>query len=457
MKNSYRRLISLVMVLALIFSVTAVLNSCYVVRSGKMKNIEGTYVLSTYSGDGDYKEQRGITLYMVLRSDGTGYYAYSSNGTEPHIAELRCSWVSDTEKSGHYSYVKINFRGDGEYVEFAINNGGSSTSLNKSTAYWGDVIKDGFSIKYYITSTFSRVDKSTDLSYINENFGTYEPIPYGALRFDGGYELDLWESFGDDTEGNPFVYCMMDLDIVKKQMTTYYMLKSDEIAHKETHAVSLLSSSSIKIGETEITLDGSLASYSYSLRIPTANGRALTFDLTGSLTEEYVDQQIETKYGAYLSEKTVRLIEEGISALMTNGSPDTEKYSPEAFAKIDALIAELIGVHLLSEKSIDGNLIDSYKKMRLHYLINEARANVEAAYAASTEPAKDMYKDSCNTKIATASIKSYTFSAVVNCTFGHEDAECDCKTFVLAEDAATTALKVFTKEYCDNLFKVATE
>ena len=77
MKNSIRRLISLATVLALLILSAAVLSGCYVVKSGKMYKIEGTYQLTSYSGKSDYIAERGMTLYIVIRSDGTGYYAYS--------------------------------------------------------------------------------------------------------------------------------------------------------------------------------------------------------------------------------------------------------------------------------------------------------------------------------------------------------------------------------------------
>ena len=446
MKNSKRRLLSLIMVLTLILSATAVLSSCYIIKSGKMKDIEGTYQLTTYSRDTDLIEKRGIVLYVVIRADGTGYYAYKSNGTEPHIAELRCSFTSDSEKSGHYSNVAINFGYGSDATNFGITAGSESSSINSNTTYWGDK----WDIKWQYV-TLKRVSKATDLSYINENFGAYDVLPYGLLKANGGYDLlSITSNTGDDV--NPFVYYLMDVNLYTLKTTVWYMLKQDEVACVETFDIKDLTNYSFTIDNTVVTVGNNALSFAI-------DGESTAYlSAGGYYDEEYVKQLIDTKYGAYLTQKTTTLFEEGVRSLMTDGVADPTKYSPEKFAAIDSYIADLLGKYGVAEKSLNDSLVTLYKKARLYYLYNDALANVESAYAASTEPAREIYRDTLLTRINSAYIKSYTFAAVVDCHGEHEEGEaCDCTEFVLAEDPASSALAEFSVEYCNGIFKVIAE
>lgn len=62
MKSSKRRLTALAALLAILILSAAVLSSCYVVKSGKMNKIEGTYQLTAYNGKSDYLAERGLVL-----------------------------------------------------------------------------------------------------------------------------------------------------------------------------------------------------------------------------------------------------------------------------------------------------------------------------------------------------------------------------------------------------------
>ena len=85
MRGLTKRILSLVTVIVLLFSVTQI-TGCYVVKSGKMKKIVGTYELTSYSAGENKLETKGIKLFMVINSDGTGYYAYSDNEVDAYYA-----------------------------------------------------------------------------------------------------------------------------------------------------------------------------------------------------------------------------------------------------------------------------------------------------------------------------------------------------------------------------------
>lgn len=230
MKNSLKRILSLSMVLFLILSTAAVFSGCYMIESEKMSKVEGTYELTSYSGQENYMEQREMKLYVVIRADGTGYYAYKDKDKEPHIAELKCSFEADLEEGGKYSYIHLDF-GNGETpTKLGIKAAGLfkiSTKLNVTTLKWKDV-SDLSQGTYSVNVTFTRVSKATDLSYVYEQFGKYDTIPYGIISCDGLYEISSLynKTTGSYSTATNYVYSYLDLDIINRIAKVWVMTES---------------------------------------------------------------------------------------------------------------------------------------------------------------------------------------------------------------------------------------
>ncbi len=317
MKNSIRRLVSLATVLALLILSAAVLNSCYVIKSGKMNKIEGTYQLTSYSGKGDYLIERGIVMYMVIRADGTGYYAYKDNTTEPYIAELRCRFTQDTEEAGKYSYVEIDF-GNGEYHNLGIHapTWGKSTNLNSQKPVWKPIEwGKPLEIDYNISVDFLRVDNATDLSYINEEFGKAPTLPYGAKKYDGTYKLE--GVFVNDKSpdvatvpDNPYVYYYVTFDFVNRTAQIYNMSKSNEITSTvRISDIALLYDNGnyrIDVGGKSYVINTLNSTLSYSLDIEENiddGCYTLRFHHWGDMSKEQILDYIEDDVSAYLASK----------------------------------------------------------------------------------------------------------------------------------------------------------
>ena len=182
MMNFKRRLLSLALVLLLILSTAAFFSGCTMSRSGPMRKIEGTYQLTSYSTNKNDLEERGMILYVVIRADGTGYYAYRDNENEGSRGDVRCRFTQDPEKSGYYEYVEINFTGENDgYKKLGIYSKLFDKNLNSNQPKYGGSILDGtYGIKYYVYVVFERVSRKTDLSYIEKALGKAEIRPYGA-------------------------------------------------------------------------------------------------------------------------------------------------------------------------------------------------------------------------------------------------------------------------------------
>lgn len=308
MKNSAKRILSFTLVLILILSVVATFSGCYVVKSGKLSQIAGTYQLTGYSGKTNYIEDRGITLYIVIKEDGTGYYAYKSNTTEPHIAELRCSFTSDPENPGTYSYVELSFGNGAEPCKLAVNAPAwdVGTNLNSQTVVWKPVVwGEPVEVDYHLSVSFKRVDRATDLSYINRNFGTYSPLPYGTLRFDGVYQLDSVEFTSPDGETNesPYVYAYLKLDIVGGTAKTWFMMKNNEMATEENHRLEVINGANgiqFKLDDSFVlTPDTSYGSIGNYILLNSDEAK-VRFANIGYYTDEEIASMCETDYNVYL-------------------------------------------------------------------------------------------------------------------------------------------------------------
>ena len=319
MKNSIRRLISLAMVLILLILSTAVLTGCYVVKSGKMNKIEGTYQLTSYTGDGDRLTEKGIVMYVVVRADGTGYYAYKDNDTDPYISEIRCRFTQDTEEAGKYSYVEIDFAGRGEYVKFGVfaqlfELGTTLTS--QKPVFSGNIFEGTYGLDYTISSTLTRIDRATDLSAVEEHFGKAPTLPFGAKKYDGTYKLE--SIFGNDKSPdtavvpeNPFVYYYVTLDFVNGTAKFYAMKKSDEIElENELSDLTIAYENGNYVitvgGKSNIRLNATNSSLSYSLDVEEEFGEGcftMRFHHWGDMTEEQIIDAIDSDVSGYLASK----------------------------------------------------------------------------------------------------------------------------------------------------------
>lgn len=316
MKNFKRRLLSLIMVLALILALTPLLSGCYIVQSGKMNWIEGTYQLTSYGGKSDYMAERGIKIFMIIRSDGTGWYGYQSNNSEPYITELRCRFTQDTEKSGYYSHVEIDFAGNGTYQNFGIQASRTDSSLNSSEAVWaGNLFEGNLHIDYYITSRFERVDKSTELNKLKELFGDHPVMPRGIMNSDGTYEgfglVASENSFSATIPDDPFVYLFIDIDLLNGKGKAWYMLRSDEQAKTKEFAVSILPEATngfmLKFDDVQVRVERSSSSGYMYIPYTTDVGE---FNLylafrADFYTDEEITQNVADIYNNYLANKPV--------------------------------------------------------------------------------------------------------------------------------------------------------
>ena len=310
-----KRILATVLLAALLVTSLFTLSGCYTIKSGKMRSVEGTYELTGYSTDENEIEANGIKLYIVIKSDGNGYYAYTDNDTPLYFAEMKCRFTQDPEKSGYYSYVELNFTGGNDaWEKLGINAGWREKNLNSNLPkYKGNIFDGTYGVDYYVNVDFTRVSRRTDLSYIESVLGKQDVKPYGSMKFGGVYFYAGARSdnaeFSYDGFEEPLVYSYLSIDLYNNRGEAWYMKTSDCVRRNETFDVRIANEDGVSViylGEVRAPFDNN-APYYGAMRIPAKltvgeaeyDGSYDHILYTTSKTADDIQEEIESKILAY--------------------------------------------------------------------------------------------------------------------------------------------------------------
>ena len=236
---------TLALVMILLCSVVFA-SGCYVIKGVKMNKLVGTYQLTSYSTKVDQIAEREMTLYMVIRSDGTGYYAYKDKDTALYCAEMRFRFTANQEDSSIYDYVECDFRAENDWVKFGI----AKKMLNFNQIKWKP-LEWGKPLEkdYDITVRMQKVSDKTDLSFICEELhADLQALPHGAATLARVYQYN-----GITTEAGVYltadeiaafgleepVYSYIRLDVFQNKATSYYFYESESQQFVKEYAMTL--------------------------------------------------------------------------------------------------------------------------------------------------------------------------------------------------------------------------
>lgn len=207
-------------------------SGCYVTKAAKIKDIVGTYKLTSYTDDGvDLIAKRGITAYLVITNDGTNYYYYKEEGREALLREIKVAFIPDEEEQGKYSYVEYRINAYDSAVKFAYAFDG----LNATAIRVGR--KNGEIYTYQIYTKYEKVNSAKDLSFLKKELGEIpQAIEYGKSMYHGifshqfqdYYNSGISQDYFNKEYVEPFVYWYIDVNVITQKATVYYMLKADE-------------------------------------------------------------------------------------------------------------------------------------------------------------------------------------------------------------------------------------
>ena len=189
--KTMKRTIALCLLLALF---AAALTGCYQIRAAEPDQIYGTYELVTYThsvtkentgetaeGESNTEtenmiETHGITSYLVVIDSENGYYYYKDNETPAVCYKVSISLLesSDEEEKGKYTYLTFSYGNESVKLGIVAPSGifSSKTRLNVTHPEWrGNLIAGNVRYAGSTHTVFSRVNKATNLSYLEKQVG----------------------------------------------------------------------------------------------------------------------------------------------------------------------------------------------------------------------------------------------------------------------------------------------
>ena len=159
-----------VLLVALLMVVSS---GCYMIQGQTMKNVKGTYELTSYTRTNgktnavtDYVTDYGYKVYLVVTGSGQGYCAFSKAETDPYYLTCNLSYEYNTEDSSKVDYVAYAYNGVSQ--RFGVTKNGLNFS-RPAIKLSDKVASDGISISW------KKVSKKTDLSYVQTVFENLAP------------------------------------------------------------------------------------------------------------------------------------------------------------------------------------------------------------------------------------------------------------------------------------------
>ena len=257
MKKVILYVICIAMVALSLFGLTA----CYTSKPDTMGNLTGTYQLTYFTSKPkdagqdveptDMIKEKGVTAYLVIKDDGTGYYTYKDNDTEAWVRSVRIYYSYDEDDSSKVKEIRYTdgmgakdterYPGTGkEVLGLTFNKKEKKLHYNQPAM---------LSVKQSTVVTYEKVSDSADLSYIAGKMGLVASV--APFELSGLTTLYL-SGYG---ESCPYIYYILSFNATGK-VDEYYQLKSGgEAVVNSGLNVEVLETSaqdntiSIKIGE----------------------------------------------------------------------------------------------------------------------------------------------------------------------------------------------------------------
>lgn len=235
-----RKNIALILIVLLIAcTLCLALVACNPAKLGK---ITGTYQLTMYSrqakSDSDNEnliEKWGITAYLVVRDDGTGYFVYESNDVDLLAITVSLKYTYDSDDAQKVRSIEVSDAKELSDNHIGWNNnlkvnyqGRKECYLTCSKIAFGSLSPSSGS------TTYTRVDKATDLSYVQKQLGKdIKALENNDLaRLHGMFQMDY--EIGAE---NNYAYRFANVDVLANTVTVYSALKENVVLDGDKYVV----------------------------------------------------------------------------------------------------------------------------------------------------------------------------------------------------------------------------
>ena len=185
-------------------SLLLALSGCYMISGQRMRSVKGTYRLSAYTWIP--KHERGKTPstvnyledeeyryeeYLVVTGEGRGYYVHKDANTPAYVKEVTLTYHYSSEDPDKVEYVIWNDALTERKDSGAHKLGVSKNSLGYSLPAFDytEIITKRKMRSEDLTVRWEKVDRATDLSYVEEQLGTLRQYTYREFGVRGIYEI----------------------------------------------------------------------------------------------------------------------------------------------------------------------------------------------------------------------------------------------------------------------------
>ena len=243
----------IVAIVMMLFSASAF--GCYVVKAQKMKDVKGTYKLTTYTYTPSYERKDGYTpktynyitdeeylyeVYLVVTGSDRGYYVHKDVNTPAYSKGVSLKYLYDEDDSSMVEYVIWNDVLTNNKEDDGHKLGISKNRLNYSLpAYdFTQLITKKKMRSQDLRVNWKKVDDATDLSYVKAELGEIIEYDYDGYGVRGIYEWSYSTVIEtNETSMNEYQYYFIVIDTAKGVTTakiSYALLATPTIRVDET-------------------------------------------------------------------------------------------------------------------------------------------------------------------------------------------------------------------------------
>ncbi len=211
---------------------------CTMSQPGLMKKLKGTYRLTKFSRNYTNEDEQldilardKIKAYLVIDGTEFGYMVYSDESSPLSSRQVRTTYIydGDTEKISQVVYEAEKTE-KALFGEERLGFMSRAEELNRSTPHlvWEN---RAFKIDYNDSVVWEKVNKATDLSFVQKELGqTLNTAPYPLLPFHGAFKMVDY-----DLVQYGYLYSFIRIDVFTQKAEAYYALSSDKKPVHETN------------------------------------------------------------------------------------------------------------------------------------------------------------------------------------------------------------------------------
>ena len=201
------KILKRLLVTILFFAFLISLTSCYFISAQSMNKLKGTYKLTSYTHTPKHERKEGYTErtidyvndaeykyedYLVITGTDRGYYVHKDAGGESYVKEITLSYVYSQDDSSKVDYIifndSITVNGDeGGFNKLGVSK--RKLNFTKAAFDYNELLTKKPMRSEAISIRWEKVDKATDLSFVNEQIGNMKYYKYAAFGVRGIYEL----------------------------------------------------------------------------------------------------------------------------------------------------------------------------------------------------------------------------------------------------------------------------